>query len=237
MMGNPERRLVGMAVVVVLHAGTAIGTGSVGPAFASDTTDIGIIALLPTSVPSRVPNGATGQRVLDSLIAAELNAAGYAIVPVEVVRPVWGRIVDSVRGFYDPASGEVIPEKLAAVRGAVAREVGAGALLEGRVAMIRLPFKGSKKVEYDGVSEKVTPAGDMSGEVSAISLVVVVSDTSGTALHCGRGGIQLLAKGTLWSTRVREVKPEKVFAESDRNLAAVRRALGGLLDRQPTCVP
>jgi len=232
-----ERGLLALAVPLALQADVGVSRVSTQATLRRDTSDIAVIAVLPTSVPSGVPNGATGQRVLDSLIASELTAAGYQVIPTAVARPVWARIVDSLHGFYDPATGEVIPEKLAALRGAVAREVGAGGLLTAQVAMIWLPFKAGKNVEYDGVKEKVTPAGNQSGEVSAITLVIVVSDTSGIPIQCGRGGIQLLAKGTTWSTNVREVKPEKVFAESDRNLAAVRRALGGLLVHQPECIP
>lgn len=201
-----------------------------------DTTRVRVIALLPTSIPADAPNNVAGRPILDSLIQVVLTRAGFETVPPDVVEPVWRRLADSAHGFYDPATGEFIADKWAAVSGAAARELGAWGILHPRVGVMPVTYLNGKPVEYDGVTERVTKQWG-EGTVGALTLVVVVFDSSGVTVQCGRGGIQLLSKGEFLNQNVRPVKPEKVFTDMDRDIAAVRRALGGLLHNRPTCVP
>jgi hypothetical protein len=201
-----------------------------------DTIAVQKIALLPTSIPSNVPNHVAGRQILDSLIQAVLARSGFEIVPPDVVEPVWRRLADSAHGFYDPATGKLIADKLAAVSGAAARELGVWGILHPRVGVIPVKYQGGKRVEYDGVTEGVTPTRG-EGVVGALTLIVVVFDSSGVPVQCGRGGIQLLAKGSIWNGSVVPVKPEKVFTDMARDVTAVERAFGGLLHHEPTCEP
>jgi len=201
-----------------------------------DTIAVQKIALLPTSIPSNVPNNVAGRQILDSLIQARLARSGFEIVPPDAVEPVWRRVADSVGGFYDPSTGKLIVEKWAAASGVAARELGAWGIAHPRVVVIPVKYQGGKRVEYDGVTEGVTSARG-EGVVGALTLIVVVFDSSGVSVQCGRGGIQLLAKGSVWNVNVVPVKPEKVFTDTARDVAAVERAFGGLLHHEPTCEP
>jgi hypothetical protein len=227
-----------IAVVVgVFVSGTGQGMNLAHPTirFAPDTIASRTVALLPSSTASGVPNPIIGRHVMDSLIGVSLTNAGFNVLPPEVVEPVWRRVVDSVHGYFDPATGRPISEKLRDVRAAVAREVGASALVQARVGVVMLSYKRNEAVEYGGVSEVV--AGGSSGAVGALLLAITVSDSSGTVIHCGVGGIQLLAKGTFWNNQAHPVKPEQIFADTARNGAAVHRALGGFLRHEPACFP
>jgi hypothetical protein len=199
-----------------------------------DTTGARIVALLPTVIPSDAPNNAAGRRIFDSFLRAELTRAGFEVLPPEVVEPVWRRFTDSVRGFYDPATGEFLAEKWAGVSGAVARELGAWGVLHAKIELIPVSYDAGALVEYDGVKERVRSRAG-SGEVPALTLSVIVVDSTGVAVQCGRGGIELLAKWSVWYDGVHPVKPEKVFTDLDRDALALERALGALLRGQPTC--
>lgn len=223
-----------LLAVALFPAGAGAGpTGVAG--FAPDTINPRAVALLPTFVDSTVPNAAVGRRVMDSLIAVSLEAAGYVILPPELVDPVWRGTVDSAGGYYDPATGDVLTGKLVAIRASVAHQLGAGGLLRAHAGVIRFPYSRKKPLEYGGVSEVV--ATGSSGAVPALLLAASISDSTGTTVQCGLSGIQLLEKGTAWDNRAHPVKPEKVFADAERNAAAVQRVLGGFLQHQPSCAP
>jgi hypothetical protein len=219
----------------MLLPGSRLRPARPSPAFLPDTIAPHAVALLPIRIDSSIPNAVVGRRVMDSLIAATLEAAGYSLVAPAIAEPAWLRAVDSAGGYYDPATGAMLTEKLAAIRAAVTRQLGAGSLLRAHAGVMMLPYSNKKPLEYGGVSEMV--ATGSSGTVPALLLAISVSDSSGTVVQCGVAGIQLLEKGTVWNTRAHPVKPEKIFADTGRNAAAVRRALGGFLVHAPTCNP
>lgn len=231
--GLPALVVVGLTVLQVAVAGPYSPPHR---SHAVDALGVRVIALLPTSIPSDAPNSIVGRRILDSLIQAVLTRSGFEVAPPSVVEPVWRRLADSVRGFYDPATGKLIAEKWAAVSGAAARELGAWGILHAKVGVIPVSYGGGTPIEYDGVREGIGPTKG-EGVVHALTLSVIVFDSSGVPVQCGRGGIQLLAKGSVWDGIVRPVKPEKVFTDLNRDLFAIARGLGGLLQGQPTCVP
>ena len=60
------------------------------------------IALVSTEMPQDLEDPDPAQATFDSLLAAELRAAGFIVVTPAVTREIWGRLVDSVGGYYDP---------------------------------------------------------------------------------------------------------------------------------------
>jgi hypothetical protein len=68
-----------------------------------------------------------------------------------------------------------------------------------------------------------------------VSFALTVTDSAGEVVHCGRGGIQLLAKGSVWHADAKMIDPKKLFAEMIRDSTAVGLALGGLLEQRPAC--
>lgn len=233
-----DQRLPALVVVALTVARVAVASPTAPPHRMDvvDTIGVRVIALLPTSIPPDAPNNATGRRVFDSLLRAALTRAGFQVLLPDVVEPVWRQSTDSVRGFYDPATGEFMAEKWAGVSGAVARELGAWGVVHAKVVFIPVTYGGGAVVEYDGVKERVSSRAG-AGVVPALTLSVVVVDSTGVPVQCGRGGIQLLTKGSIWYDGVRPVKSEAVFADVDRDVLATERALGGLLRGQPTCEP
>src|SRR5207247_9880796 len=62
------------------------------------------IALVSTEVPEDLEDPDPAQATFDSLLAAELRAAGFTVVRAAVTAAVWRRLVDSVGGYYDPST-------------------------------------------------------------------------------------------------------------------------------------
>ncbi len=226
-----------LAALAVLQLTVASPTDAVaqGPDTV-DATGIRVVALLPISIRPDVPNNVVGRQIFDSLIQTVLNRSGLTTILPDVVEPIWRRLADSVRGFYDPATGKLIVDKWTTVSGVAARELGAWGILHARVDVIHVRYRGGKPEEYDGVKEGMGPAKG-EGAIDALTLTVVVVDSAGVPVQCGRGGVQLLARASVWNGAIRPVKPETVFTDLSRDVAAIERATGGLPHDQPTCRP
>lgn len=183
------------------------------------------IALSPIDLPltygevSRV-------RVLDSLLTTELSAAGYSVVPGVESGAIWKRLVDSVRGFYDPITGNLDDKRYDAVRRGTMRELAArfGATLWLHDTVTVVTAHWSHNAKWDGMTESV---GTGKGDVPALSLLLSVEDTSGRTLASGRGGLQVLYKEH--GDEYQRVPLDKLFTDTDRMLRGVRLALQAFL--------
>ncbi|HET7296947.1 MAG TPA: hypothetical protein VFI66_07370 [Gemmatimonadales bacterium] len=184
------------------------------------------VAVSPLDVPDGLDNPEPVQALFDSLITSELARAGLSVISSREVGAVWRRLVDSVHGFYSPITGERMSEKYAAVRNGTLRELKerlhADAWLRPRIQVVPVDYTGGKAY-WDGASEGV--GSGTSGTVAALTLVVAVSDTTGSDIYIGRGGIQVLRKGG------KEVSRDKLFRDAKRNLQALHLAIDSLIAR------
>ncbi len=199
--------------------------------------EIRIIAVLHTGLPEDAPDSAAVRGRFDSILASQLTGAGYNVLAPDRAQAVWQRLSDSAHGFFDAKTGQVNLEKLHAVRAAAWRELHEGAqadlLLFPRIIVVSVEFNGGKAI-WDGMTEKVA-SSDRSGTVPAASFMINGIDSSGQTSYCGRGGIQLLAKRGFWSDKIKEVDPKKLFAQLERDSAAIHRALRPLVEHRPVC--
>ena len=195
-------------------------------AAAREAAPIKTIALSPTRLPDGLENPVPVQDLFDSLLAGELGRAGLTVIPSTEAGAIWKRLMDSVQGFYSAITGERVEAKYRAVMDGTRHELTgrfhADAWLRPRIEVIPVDFEGGK-ARWDGASEGM--GSGSSGTVPALSLVVSVSDTSGTDIYSGRGGIQVLSKGS------KNVSRDKLFKDSKRNLQALHFALDSLVAR------
>src|SRR2546425_630769 len=182
------------------------------------------VALSPLDVPDGLENPEPVRALFDSLITSELVRAGLTVIPSREVGAVWRRLMDSVHGFYSPITGERVPEKYDAVRSGTLRDLKerfhADAWLRPRIQVVPVDYAGGKAF-WDGASEGV--GSGTSGTVAALTLVVALSDTTGSDVYIGRGGIQVLRKGS------KEVSRDKLFKDTKRNLQALHLAVDSLI--------
>ncbi len=184
------------------------------------------IALSPVQAPDGLEDPAPASALFDSLLAAELGQAGLTVIPSRETGAIWQHFVDSVQGYYSALTGELVQAKYAAVRTNTLRALRdrfrADAWLRPTIQVVSVRFAGGEAI-WDGASEGM--GGGSSGATVALSLVVTVSDTAGTDIYIGRGGIQALSKGS------NVVDRSKLFRDRKRNLQAVHLAIDSLLAR------
>lgn len=195
------------------------------------------IALWPLGLDRQIGQVPGVQERFDSLMTAQLKAAGVTVVPAAETRAIFNRLRDSIGGFYNTYTGRVIEEKLVSVTRGTRRELsarfGATVGLHASIIVWGVPFGGGT-ARWHGTSESSGGRGGLAGfligrsegQVPALSLAVFARDTAGHEVYEGFGGIQLLGK--IIDGNVRRVAPESLFADTTRNAAAVRMALDSL---------
>ena len=198
--------------------------------------DSTVIALSPVDIPPQLQVNVDAQRTFGALLAQQLRAAGFRIVPPDTTAVVWLHARDSLGGYFDTYTGKVIPAKRDSVMMTARRLLhdrhGADAWLRPAILVTGRPFTGGK-VQWDGVEEESGGSGGLLeaffggtnvGTIPAASFLVSVEDLAGKEVYRGVGGIRLLA-------RVRGKRLETVLdalATPERNAAAVHLALDSL---------
>lgn len=203
------------------------------------------IALSPLRAPDDLEESEPVEALFDSLITDALRAAGFVVVPSDVVSEVWNRGADSIGGYFDPMTGQADTSKLNPLRRyfkqRLREEHAADAVLFPEIMVVNAPYADGK-ASWDGTSQAV--AGWFSilasviantdlpaGTAEALSLDVQIESIEGGPVFNHRAGIELWAKpggdGSLsWVPR------ERLFLDRTRIQRAVRRALESVLTEE-----
>ena len=200
------------------------------------------IALSPIVEPKELAEVDPGRGHFDSLITQELQRAGFVVVAAESSRVIWRRVVDSLGGLYDAATGERDSIKLNTARAVTMAELQArfraDAWLHPGIIFVDADFDGGT-AHWDGASQGYQSFGkklllalvhqDSYGNTSALSLWVDMEDMHGKDLYVNQGGLQLyeIPHGRKWEP----IQPGEVFADPTRNANAVHLALKPLVTR------
>lgn len=105
--------------VLALVLGSCAGNPRYDPwlvprdSFLADTR---VIALSPLRVPDDLEQPEPVEMLFDSLITSELRAAGFWVIPSDIVSEVWNDGADSIGGYYDPMTGLADTSKLNPLR-------------------------------------------------------------------------------------------------------------------------
>ncbi len=177
-----------------------------------------------------------GRGKFDSLITAELSNAGYRLVPAAESQAIWDRLADSLGGLFNAASGEIDSVRLHSVRARTLQELRerfhADAWLHPVIVFARADFK-SGTAKWDGTKQvfgkKFLGLNLESGygTTPALSLDVIIETTDGKVQFEWKGGLQLFQVPS--DNGFVRIPDSQVYADQERNVAAVRLALAPLL--------
>jgi len=190
-------------------------------------------------VPDSLENPAPVRALFDSLVSEQLRQAGYALVRVPEMRAFSDSEIRE-HGQFNPKTGE---RDTAALRTATEHALGRLAQQYPQVDAFLMPdlvvvpaLVEGQDAYWDGTSQGFTSFADVmlmreySGRLPAFSLCVRFWDPAGTPMYHDHGGVQLAA------TPRKAIERSKLFINAERNLAAVRIALGPIL-RRPAAKP
>ena len=215
-------------------------------------TSVRTIALVSTEAPDGLDDPDPAEALFDSLLAAELQAAGFSVVSTAATGAIWRRLVDSVGGYYDPFTGRKDTASFNAVRRSWQHHLrdthGADATLFPRIVVVDARVT-DWKASWDGTSQTVWPwsktllavfdavvsglAGtepalsSEEGTTPALSLEVLIERLDGQVMYENRGGIEVWVKPD-----GHPVPRVALFQDMERNVKAVRLALGSILARR-----
>ena len=204
------------------------------------------IVLRPALFEGSPPAVEPVRALFDSLIAAELEAGGFKVVRSAEWRRVSDRLGDSLGGMLDTTTGEPDTARTALQRRLVMLDLGTrlgvDAVLTPHFDRREAPLRRGIAT-WDGVSQVLRRRGilgamgspRLTGQVTALSLVVELRDADRRLLYLDAGGLQSLVRlgeGSRDALLV-EVPAESMYANPERNLQAVRVALAALTRRSP----
>ncbi len=157
--------------------------------------DIRTIAVAPltTTGESEIP-GAIGAKV-ETALEEQLVKLGFEVVPAYEYIGMWQHIADESGGFFDMYTGERDEELYQAatrrLRSEMRERFQVDALLYPEFWEGAVPFYDGMAT-WDGVSQVVFGARGLSGEVRALSLIVIVEDTVGNELFRNGFGLSTI---------------------------------------------
>ncbi len=179
----------------------------------------------------------------ETLISERLEEAGFKVIPPSKFENTWNRMVEQLGGIYDPNTGKRDDEKLNAIQEHTINELKAKFEIDGyvspRVEVVEASFRGNH-ASWDGTKEATTGGegfwtsllvSELSGTISALSLIVPISNINHEVYYVGRGGIQLFAHYKRGFVRIPK---SEWFKNPARDEAAVNIAFRALLNPDPT---
>jgi hypothetical protein len=175
--------------------------------------------------------------VFDSLLTAELQQAGFKVLPSSIFDQVRQESLDSLGGIFDPKTGAEDTAKARQVHLRSLEQLKAryqaDALLNPRLLAVTASFA-SGSAHWDGASQKLWKGtqgvfgilDNRTGKVSALSLLVVITDTNGDPLYVDAGGLSLASR--IDGSHFKDLPEDSLFGNPLRNANSVRLALAAL---------
>ena len=143
-----------------------------------------VVAPVTTTGDFVIPGDASAK--LEAALEEQLQQAGFSVVPSFEYIGIWQHIADEFGGFFDTHTGDRDEELFNAatnrLRSELRERFQVDALLYPEFWDGAVPFHDGI-ARWDGTSQAVFGAYGLSGEVRALSLVVVIEDTAGTELY------------------------------------------------------
>ena len=175
----------------------------------------------------------------EALITERLETAGFKVIPSSEYSSIWDPMIEQSGGMFDPITGDVDEEKLAAVRLHTTNELVAkfdiDAYVRPRIMVVKASWN-SNTATWDGVTDHTTGKGGFwadlfgpqaTGTIPALSLILPLTGTSGETYYVGRGGIQLYAH---YKGGFVDVPESMLFVDPEKDVNAVNVALASLLN-------
>ena len=201
------------------------------------------VAMLPLEVENFDRKEEVSARY-EALITEQLETAGFKVIPSREYSDIRKGLTDKVGNLYDPQTGEANQEKLDEVWTnsllRLTEQFNTQAYIVPKIVRVGAYWSGNT-TSWDGIERRtagetegiwesltVTPQGDSSGTIPAMSLQIDLSSMSGETYYIGRSGIQLLSQ--FRSGQFVNVPQSNWFVNEDWNVEAVKLALIPLTD-------
>jgi len=202
------------------------------------------IVLTPLNIPEGMGEQVSLNAQFESYVETKLKKARFEVVSSKVYKEIWDRRVKQIGGYYNPRTGEVDKSKYEAIVEYTRNELKSGynadALLYSAICIVQIRFYGNMAT-WHGTSEMVKMPGYRSqtdrGSIRALSFCVCIEDIHGVKSYVNSGGIQLLSKlkapdSVFKNEEFVNVPEREILNNLERNEAAVKIALGPLIDKQ-----
>ncbi len=157
-----------------------------------------VVSPLRGPVVSCPKKGVLSQK-FETVIIESLEEAGMEVVPTHVWSKCWQEQVEMAGGLYDPKTGRLMKNRKhtvwtnCAVQMRESHDV--DAVVSPDLKAFRVSFEG-KYATWHGVTQKAITGmlsdTQVSGHLSALSLLIQIRDTTGAVLFENGGGIELL---------------------------------------------
>jgi hypothetical protein len=206
--------------------------------------EIKTIALTPLHIPEGMGDQVSLSAQFESYVETTLKKARFEVVPSKVYKEIWDRRIKQIGGYFSPRTGEVDKSKYEATVEYTRKELksryNVDALLYSAIHIVQIEFRGNV-ARWHGTSEMVEMLGHKSqtdrGSIRALSFCVWIEDFHGVESYVNSGGIQLLSKlkatGSVFKNEEFIDVPEReILNNLERNEAAVKIAMGPLIDKQ-----
>lgn len=177
------------------------------------------------------------------LLRAELKGLGWELVETKDAPGLLGQEVVAGGGLYDPSTGQLRLDRLAAIRKAIFPKLG---LKPPPDAMLWVQLQRRSvthrfgDVQWDGVGQSAVDMGPIrpgffgsrsvdagDSSIQALSLYVQLRDAADVQLYEARGGIQVLQQ--LQGDKLTTLAPAEVFHDPARDALAVQAAVHELV--------
>lgn len=234
--GKVGRRLACAVLAVVLTACAAPYDPFRIP-IAELRSRVRTIAVAPLLAAPDVVDVARAGATIEPLLADRIAAAGFAVVPSDVMERAWRRAAEDVGGVFDPVTGAADPERFEAVQAAVFRDLRTrhhvDAVLHATIAVVALPLTGGT-VSYcgrrsDAIYWPSSAAGGLRTEPTLVTVLCLnawLYDMEQRELYGIRHGIEPV--GT-YLRQTRAVRPiAERLGDRARLTTAVDEVLGPL---------
>jgi hypothetical protein len=204
-------------------------------------TQVSRLAMEPMVLPSETPDADRVCAGFEQLVAAELQAHGYEVVPSKVFREIWRRYAEDLGGVFDPVTGEALEKKHELTWEHTGRELEAK---HGVDAVVRaLIVSGPLRFDAGGFSlgwraagqtlvwrgERMWSEAAMPQRVEGPYLTVFIVDRGGVLHYAMRAPIEW---SRIYANRGYEEKPvTALYQDAQRNQRAVREVFEKLEPR------
>lgn len=189
------------------------------------------VVLAPVVLQTDVAVPETILQRIDSLIAGELSASGFEVVPAVVYEEIWMRLNEEAGGFFDPYTGERdegrFQEAVDQLKLELQEAFDPDALVYPEIWPVEVPVSYGT-ASWDGVKQAAFGVRDV---ILALSLVVVIEDMEGRELFVNGGGLEVVE---MWSRALGVVRrpTRDMFGDDKRIVDAVEIALHPLLENR-----
>jgi hypothetical protein len=157
-----------------------------------------IIALAPVDAAAYLEMPDSVAAILEEEITERLEKEKFTVIPSSRLATIRATMTDQVGGLEHPATGQIDPARLQAVRDHAFRELWFQEKFDAlgviSVATFQMPIR-SDRVEWDGVEQRIEREGrsrDYTANISVSSVMFTLYDSTNTPIYVAYGGLEPL---------------------------------------------